>query len=92
MNGNTGDVVEISDTETIQSITDNFNSLTLQKKGKVDGTGWTYGIRWYDEAEKEIANISCGAEPKSITKDGYVWNITSGSIDTTLINELLNAL
>ncbi len=89
-NGNTGDRVEITDTETIQSITDNFNSIKLQKRGKVNSSGWTYGIRWYDESEKEIANISCGAEPSSITKDGYVWVITDGSVNTEMLNSILN--
>ena len=90
MDGNTGDVVEITDTETIQNITDNFNSLKLQQQGKVDSSGWTYGIRWYDESEKEIANISCGAEPTSITKDGYVWVITDGSVNTEMLKKIIN--
>lgn len=90
MDGNTGNIVEITDTETIQNITDNFNSLTLQRQEKVNSSGWTYGIRWYDEAEKEIANISCGAEPTSITKDGYVWVITDGSVNTEMLKKMLN--
>ena len=90
MDGNTGNAVEITDTETIQDITDNFNSLMLQRQGKVDSSGWTYGIRWYDEAEKEIANISCGSEPTSITKDGYVWVITDGSVDTQMLKEIID--
>ena len=90
IDGNTGDVIEITDIETIRSITDDFNSLKLQKQGKVDSTGWTYGIKWYDESEKEIANIFCGAEPTSISKDGYVWVITDGSVNTEMLNNILN--
>jgi uncharacterized protein YcfL len=90
MDGNTGDIVEITDTETIQNITDNFNSLKLQQQGKVDSTGWLYGIKWYDESEKEIANIHCGGEPTSITKDGYVWVIIDGSVNTEMLNNILN--
>lgn len=90
MNGNTGDKTVITDTDTIQSITDNFNSLKLRRQGKVNSGGWTYGIRWYDETEKELARISCGAEPSSITKDGYVWVITGGSVNTEMLKNIIN--
>ena len=90
MDGNTGDIVEITDTETIQNITDNFNSLKLQQQGKVDSSDWTYSIRWYDETEKEIAHISCGAEPTSIAKDGYVRVITDGSVNTEMLKKIIN--
>jgi uncharacterized protein YcfL len=88
--GGNGSQAEITDAETISTITDNFNTLTLKKDGKVNSTGWTYCIGWYDKEGNESAKIYCGAEPKSIVKDGYVWNVTSGSVDVVLLSELLN--
>ena len=89
IDGNTGAAFEITDAETSRRITGDFNSLKLQKQGKADSSGWTYGIRWYDEAGKEIAGISCGAEPTSITKDGCVWAITEGCVNTELLNSMM---
>ncbi len=89
MYGGTGAQAEITDAATISMLTDNFNTLTLKREGKVDSTGWTYGIGWYDEEGKELAKLYCGAEPETITKDGYVWDIISGSVDVALLNELL---
>lgn len=88
--GNDGSQVEITDEETIDAITENFNSLILNRDKKTDSTGWTYSVRWYDADGNELTKISCfGAQSDSITRDGYVWKIASGSIDFDLLNELL---
>lgn len=87
--GNDGSQVEITDEETIAAITENFNSLILNRDKKTDSTGWTYSVRWYDADGNELTEISCWAQSDSITRDGYVWKIASGSIDVDLLNDLL---
>lgn len=90
MYGNDGSQVEITDEETIAAITENFNTLILNRDKKIDSTGWAYSVRWYDADGNELTKISCfGAQSDSITRDGYVWKIASGSIDFDLLNELL---
>ena len=44
-----GEQVEITDTESIQHITDNINGLTYSKGEKVNSDGWSYGLIWYDQ-------------------------------------------
>jgi len=87
--GNDGSQVEITDEETIAAITENFNTLILNRDKKTDSTGWTYSVRWYDADGNELTKISCWAQSDSITRDGYVWKIASGSIDVDLLNDLL---
>ena len=87
--GNDGSQVEITDEETIDAITENFNSLILNRDKKIDSTGWTYSVGWYDADGNELTKISCWAQSDSITRDGYVWKIASGSIDVDLLNDLL---
>ena len=48
LSGTTGDQVEITDTESIQYITDNINGLTYSKGEKVNSDGWNYALIWYD--------------------------------------------
>ena len=87
--GNDGSQVEITDEETIAAITENFNTLILNRDKKIDSTGWTYSVGWYDADGNELTKIYCGAQSDSITRDGYVWKIASGSIDVDLLNDLL---
>ena len=87
--GDDGSQVEITDEETIAAITENFNTLILNRDKKIDSTGWTYSVGWYDADGNELTKIYCGAQSDSITRDGYVWKIVSGSIDVDLLNDLL---
>ena len=47
--GTTGEQVEITETESIQYITDNINALTYSKGEKVNSDGWSYALIWYDQ-------------------------------------------
>ncbi len=84
-----GSQVEITDEETIAAITENFNTLILNRDKKPDSTGWSYSVSWYDADGNELTKIFCGEQSDSITRDGYVWKIASGSIDVDLLNDLL---
>ncbi len=89
MYGNDGSQVEITDAETIAAITENFNTLVLNRDKKIDSTGWAYSVSWYDADGNELTKIFCGEQSDSITRDGYVWKIVSGNIDVDLLKDLL---
>ena len=56
--GNTGEKVEINDTESIQHITDNINGLTYSKGKKVNSEGWSYTLIWYDKDGNELKKLT----------------------------------
>ena len=89
MSGNTGESVEIADEDVIRRITDNMNSVQLQRKSKINSSGWSYNIRWYDDTGAEMGNLSTGRDGTIIFYDGYEWAAVSGSIDTKLLDNVL---
>ena len=56
--GNTGEKVEITDTESIRYITDNINGLTYSKGEKVSSDGWSYALIWYDKDGNEQKKLT----------------------------------
>lgn len=56
--GTTGEQVEITDTESIQYITDNINGLTYSKGEKVNSDGWSYALIWYDKDGNEQKKLT----------------------------------
>ena len=56
--GTTGEQVEITDTESIQHITDNINGLTYSKGKKVNSDGWSYALIWYDKDGNEQKKLT----------------------------------
>ena len=56
--GTTGEQVEITDTESIQHITDNINGLTYSKGKKVNSDGWSYALVWYDKDGNEQKKLT----------------------------------
>lgn len=56
--GNTGEKVEITDTESIRYITDNINGLTYSKGDKVSSDGWSYALTWYDKDGNEQKKLT----------------------------------
>lgn len=89
MSGNTGESVEVTDKDVIQQITDNINSVKFQKGSRIDSSGWSYNIRWYNADGQEIENMSTGADGSHLFYDNYNWSTVSGSIDTGLLDEVL---
>ena len=60
--GTTGEQVEITETESIQYITDNINALTYSKGEKVNSDGWSYALIWYDQNGIEQKNLTVLSE------------------------------
>ena len=56
--GTTGEQVEITETESIQYITDNINALTYSKGEKVNSDGWSYAMIWYDKDGNEQKKLT----------------------------------
>ena len=56
--GNTGEKVDITDTESIKHITDNINGLTYSKGEKTNSDGWSYTMIWYDKDGNELKKLA----------------------------------
>lgn len=88
MSGNTGESVEVTDEDLIQQITDNISAITFKRGSRIDSSGWSYNIRWYDTNGQEIDNITTGGDGTTLFYDGYNWSAVSGGIDTDLLDEV----
>ena len=91
--GLTGDEVIIADSEFIQKITDNINSLRFEKAAGADGeVSYVYMLTWFDAEEKQIAQVTITEENgQQINADGYYYNVgVDHSINVGLIAEMLN--
>ena len=89
MSGSTGKRAEITDPDTIRRITGNINSLSFERGSRIDSSGWSYNIRWYDAGGDEIESITTGGTGTNLFYDGYNWCAVSGNIDTALLDEAL---
>ena len=87
--GNTGEKVEITDTESIRYITDNINSLTYSKGDKVSSDGWSYALTWYDKDGNEQKKLTVLNE-YTIIYDGryYKGMETDYEIDMAFLEKL----
>lgn len=56
--GNTGEQVDITDTESIRYITDNIIGLTYSGGDKVNSDGWSYVLSWFDENGNEQKKLT----------------------------------
>lgn len=56
--GATGEQVEITETESIQYVTDNINGLIYSKGKKVNSDGWSYALIWSDKEGNEEEKLS----------------------------------
>ena len=89
MSGTTGESVDVTDEDLIQQITDNISAITFKKGARIDSSGWSYNIRWYDVDGQEIESITTGGDGTNLFYDDYNWSATSGGIDTGLLDEVL---
>lgn len=91
--GLTGDEAIIADSEFIQKITDNINSLRFEKAAGTDGeVSYVYMLTWFDAEEKQIAQVTITEENgQQINADGYYYNVGADHyINVGLIAEMLN--
>ena len=84
-----GNKVEITDSNAVQQITDNFNSIQFEKgKSSKNENGFGPIIQWYDSSGNLIESISVMGE-QTIIYDEYFWSAADGRIDMEEFNELL---
>lgn len=87
--------VEITDAEAVDSMTRDFNSLSLRKSGKTGKTdGIGYIIKWFDtdgnvlETIDVSPNFNQSGTVTGISEGKYYWKIESGSVDIEAIDML----
>ena len=90
LDGNNGDLVEITDEETISYIADDINEM-LFKRGMPTGVsgGWSYWIKWYDASGKEIDSLMLVSD-NQIREEDYFYESTNGTFDIEFFDELLS--
>ena len=81
--GTTGDQVEITDTESIQYITDNINGLTYSKGEKVNSDGWSYALIWYDKDGSDLKKLTILNE-YTVIFDGHYYKGTEADYEIDL--------
>lgn len=91
MSGSSGEVVEITDAETIAYITDNINSMTFSRhESSHQHNGWSYSLRWYDSEDNLIEYIVVMSATQ-IDYGNYFYNEMDADveIDIEYLKELL---
>ncbi|WFA08772.1 immunoglobulin-like domain-containing protein [Tissierella sp. Yu-01] len=90
--GNTGNTVEITDTNNIQQITNNINSLEYEEGDPSNNSsGWLYSIKWYNTDGKLIEQIVI-LDNKTIDYEDKFYKVSDGNIDIELLDDLLSTL
>ena len=80
---------EVTDTDTVQQITDNIESIQFEKGESSENTnGFGPFIQWYGANDNLIESISVMGE-ETIIYDGFFWTATDGNIDEAILNEIL---
>jgi len=87
-----GAVVDITDEADIEHITENINALKFSKDRAVDGSGWSYRLRWYDENDSMIEEIVVMSEYVIDYQDYFHKGMEADhEIDIGFYDELLEA-
>ncbi len=90
MSGSSGEMVEITDSETIKFITDNINSMEFHRDTSSRyHNGWSYSLRWYDSEDNLIEYIVVMSATR-IDYDNYFYNEMDADVEIDI--EYLKAL
>lgn len=88
--GNTGNIVEIIDADSIEQITNNINSLWYEKgNSSNDYTGWSHSIKWYNMDGSLIEEIVILGN-QAIDYEEKFYSVSDGIIDIELLDGFLN--
>ena len=71
--GSTGESIDIINADDIKYITDNINALTYSKGKKVNSSGWSYALQWFDESGEIIENLTLLGDGYTIIYDGHYY-------------------
>jgi len=89
-NGTTGEMVEITDANQMQTLIKLFSENEFVKgKSASDSTGWSYRIKFYQN-EKIMVDITVLGDT-SIIYSGYFYDIQSGTLDISCFDDLINS-
>jgi hypothetical protein len=90
--GNTGNIVEVIDADSIEQITNNINFLRYEKgNSSNDYTGWSYSIKWYNTDGSLIEEIVILGN-QAIDCDEKFYTVSDGNIDTEILDDLLSEI
>ena len=84
--GTTGEKVEITNSQKIAQIADQFVSLRFYRKTKAHSAGWSYSLSWYDAQGNEQGSLTILSPGEALWKDHY-YTVRGGVVDTGLLEE-----
>lgn len=85
-----GQQIEITDTDNVQKLTENISAIQFEKaESSKDSNGFGPIVQWYDANDNMIEVISIMGD-ESIIYNNFFWTAKDGSIDRTLLDELMN--
>ena len=75
--------------DSVRQSTDNMTSLTFERGiSSKTTTGWGYHLRWYNDQDREIENITIMRD-NTIEYRDYFWITSDGGINIFLLNDLI---
>ena len=91
MSGLTGEKITVKDTGSVQRVMDDIESLKYKKKGAIEGAGYAYRIRFYNENYDELGRIFITEENgHQISYEGYYYLVEADqNINVDYLEELL---
>ena len=91
MSGLTGQKITVKDTDHVQKVMDDIESLKYEKKNAVEEVGYAYRIRFYNENYDELGRILITEENgHQISYDGYYYLVEADqNINVDYLEELL---
>nr|WP_302649946.1 hypothetical protein [uncultured Agathobaculum sp.] len=88
--GNTGELVTITDADTVAQITADVNALRLRDAQEIDSTGWSYRLRWYDADGAQLAELL--PHGWRVDWNGMRYQVAgTHTVDTDALDDLLGA-
>ena len=91
LSGLTGKRITVKDADSVQRVMDDIESLRYKKKGAIEGAGYAYRIRFYNENYDELGRIFITEENgHQISYDGYYYLVEADqNINVGYLEELL---
>jgi len=89
--GNTGDIVEITDTDVIQELIRPFNENEFKKgESTKNQAGWSYRLNFYQNDKLSTSIVIHGQDGNRISFNDFFYDTADSCIDTEYYRELLN--
>jgi len=91
MSGLTGQKIKVKNTNSVQKVLEDIESLEYEKNDIVEGAGYAYRIRFYNENDDELGILYITEENgHQISYEGYYYLVEAGlNINVDYLEELL---